>query len=156
MQRSSKKSSVNDTRKMRVRTPMIQVCPSVSSVIVAKAGNPFAPLGACKGIPFQTAPRLKGFDAAEWKPLSNSPFCRPGRDSILVDGESPALKRSAIFGGRRSAPSDQGRGAFQTALFCSRRPAGDGDGQRSSAAPRMFAMVTQASQDSAVLSLTIG
>src|SRR4051812_33148181 len=55
MQRSSKKRSVNDTRKIRVRTPVIQVFVSLFAVIANKAGNPFAPALACRAFPLAVA-----------------------------------------------------------------------------------------------------
>jgi hypothetical protein len=48
MQSSSKNSSVNDTKKIRARAPVIHGRSSFS-VIRAKAGNPFAPGSICRG-----------------------------------------------------------------------------------------------------------
>jgi hypothetical protein len=52
MQSSSKNRSVNDTRKIRVRTPVIHGCPWLFSLIADKAGNPFAMVSACRAFPF--------------------------------------------------------------------------------------------------------
>src|SRR3954452_11973815 len=51
MQRSSKKRSVNDTRKIRVRTPVIHCRCSMFSFIRAKAGNPFVLTCSCRAFP---------------------------------------------------------------------------------------------------------
>src|ERR1044072_4546853 len=48
MRSRSKKSSVKETRKIRVRTPVIHGCCSVSSFIAGKTGNPFVLTHPCR------------------------------------------------------------------------------------------------------------
>src|SRR3954454_21857258 len=53
MQSSSKNRRVNETKKIRVRTPVIQGCPSLVSIFSDKVGNPFALRPSCRAFPLR-------------------------------------------------------------------------------------------------------